>query len=199
MIAVGGDGDGFSIGAGHIGHAARKNIDITYIVMDNSIYGLTKGQASPTTPLGVKTKTTFYGNMGMTFNPVRMLIAYKASFVARTFSGNPKHVQEMIVKAIQHPGFSFVEILSPCVTFRGKDQFKIIRDKSTYLDESHDVGDELKAFDIANNEEYYAMGVIYKKERPTYTEIISEHVTKKAKATVNGTPKIDELLEQFQP
>ncbi|RKY56978.1 MAG: 2-oxoacid ferredoxin oxidoreductase [Candidatus Neomarinimicrobiota bacterium] len=199
VIAVGGDGDGFSIGAGHIGHAARKNIDITYIVMDNSIYGLTKGQASPTTPLGVKTKTTFYGNMGMTFNPVRMLIAYKASFVARTFSGNPKHVQEMIVKAIQHPGFSFVEILSPCVTFRGKDQFKIIRDKSTYLDESHDVENELEAFDIANNEEHYALGVIYKKERPTYTEIISEYVTKKAKATVNGTPKIDELLKQFKP
>jgi len=199
VIAVGGDGDGFSIGAGHIGHAARKNIDITYIVMDNNIYGLTKGQASPTTPLGERTKTTYYGNMGMTFNPVRMLIAYKASFVARTFAGNPKHVQEMIVKAIQHPGFSFVEILSPCVTFRGKDQFKIIRDKSTYLDEIHDVEDELKAFDIANNEDHFALGVIYKKVRPTYTEIIREHVTKRAKASINGTPKIDHLLEQFQP
>ncbi|MEA2076448.1 MAG: 2-oxoacid:ferredoxin oxidoreductase subunit beta [Candidatus Marinimicrobia bacterium] len=199
VIAVGGDGDGFSIGAGHIGHAARKNIDITYIVMDNNIYGLTKGQASPTTPLGVKTKTTYYGNMGMTFNPVRMLIAYKASFVARTFAGNPKHVQEMIVKAIQHPGFSFVEILSPCVTFRGKDQFKIIRDKSTYLDGVHNAENELAAFDIANDEEHFAMGVIYKKLRPTYAEIVKEHVTKKAKATVNGTPKIDHLLEQFQP
>lgn len=199
VIAVGGDGDGFSIGAGHIGHAARKNINITYIVMDNSIYGLTKGQASPTTPLGVKTKTTYYGNMGMTFNPVRMLIAYKASFVARTFAGNPKHVQEMIVKAIQHPGFSFVEILSPCVTFRGKDQFKIIRDKSTYLDGVHNAENELAAFDIANDEEHLAMGVIYKKVRPTYTEIVREQVTKKAKATINGTPKIDQLLEQFQP
>lgn len=198
VIAVGGDGDGFSIGAGHIGHAARKNIDITYIVMDNNIYGLTKGQASPTTPLGERTKTTYYGNMGMTFNPVRMLIAYKASFVARTFAGNPKHVQEMIVKAIQHPGFSFVEILSPCVTFRGKDQFKIIRDKVIYLDESYDFENELKAFDIAN-EEKFALGVIYKKARLTYTEVVREHVTKKAKANINGTPKINQLLEQFQP
>ncbi len=199
VIAVGGDGDGFSIGAGHIGHAARKNIDITYIVMDNNIYGLTKGQASPTTPLGVRTKTTYYGNMGMTFNPVRMLIAYKASFVARTFAGDPKHVQKMIVEAIQHPGFSFVEILSPCVTFRGKDQFKIIRDKVTYLDGVHDIEDELKAFDIANNEEHFALGVIYKKRRPTYYEIVMDKVTAKAKAASNGIAQIDKLLEQFQP
>jgi 2-oxoglutarate ferredoxin oxidoreductase subunit beta len=199
VIAVGGDGDGFSIGAGHIGHAARKNIDITYIVLDNNIYGLTKGQASPTTPLGVKTKTTFYGNMGTTLNPVRMLIAYNASFVARTFSGDPKHVQKILVEAIRHKGFSFVEVLSPCVTFRGQDQYKLIRDRITYIDNDHDVRDEVRAFDIANNEERFAMGVIYKQDRPTYREIIDENVIKKAQALTNGSPHIDDLLKMFQP
>ncbi|HAE87787.1 TPA: hypothetical protein DCG86_07165, partial [Candidatus Marinimicrobia bacterium] len=108
VIAVGGDGDGFSIGAGHIPHAARKNIDMTYIVMNNNIYGLTKGQASPTTPIGEQTKTTFYGNMDEPINPVRMMIAYKASFVARVFSGDPKNAIEVITQAIQQRGFSFV-------------------------------------------------------------------------------------------
>jgi 2-oxoglutarate/2-oxoacid ferredoxin oxidoreductase subunit beta len=199
VIAVGGDGDGFSIGAGHIGHAARKNIDITYVVLDNNIYGLTKGQASPTTPLGVRTKTTYYGNMGTTFNPVRMLIAYKASFVARTFSGDPKHIQKILVEAINHRGFSFVEVLSPCVTFRGKDQFKILRDRVRYLDESHNVENEVEAFDIAHDENNLALGVIYKKLRPTYDEIIQQNVISKAKAASNGVAKLDKLLEQFQP
>ena len=200
VIAVGGDGDGFSIGAGHIGHAARKNIDITYFVLDNNIYGLTKGQASPTTPLGVKTKTTFYGNMGTTLNPVRMLIAYNASFVARTFTGDPKHTKEIIKQAIQHKGFSFVEVLSPCVTFRGKDQFKLIRDRVTYLEESYDPSNEVAAFDVANHEDHLALGVIYKKPRPTYGEIIEENVTKKAQAsTQKGAVNIDDLLEMFQP
>lgn len=199
VLAIGGDGDGFSIGAGHIGHAARKNINITYIVLDNNIYGLTKGQASPTTPLGVKTKTTFYGNMGMQFNPVRMLIAYKASFVARTFSGNPKHVKQIIIDAVNHNGFSFVEVLSPCVTFRGKDQFKLIRERVRYLDEKHDAGNEIEAFDIANDEKELALGVIYKKSRPTYDEILKMDVTTKAKAASHGKPKVNKLIDQFKP
>lgn len=201
VIAIGGDGDGFSIGAGHIGHAARKNIDITYFVLDNNIYGLTKGQASPTTPLGVKTKTTFYGNMGTTLNPVRMLIAYNASFVARTFVGDPKHCQKTIMEAIQHKGFSFVEVLSPCVTFRGKDQYQLIRDRITYLDDDYDPSDEVAAFDIANYEEHLTLGTIYKKPRPTYGEIIEEKVIKKAQAacTSNDPKHIDNLLAMFKP
>lgn len=196
VVAVGGDGDGYSIGAGHIGHAARKNIDITYIVLDNNIYGLTKGQASPTTPLGVKTKTTFYGNMGTTFNPVRMLIAYNASFVARGFTGDPKHTKELLKQAIQHKGFSYIEMLSPCVTFRGADQFKQIRDKVTYIGEEHDVTDEVAAFKLANDEEHLAMGVFIDKPRPSYDEILAEKVRGKAQA--DGVPGIHDLLKQFE-
>lgn len=195
IIAVGGDGDGYSIGAGHIGHAARKNIDITYIVLDNGIYGLTKGQASPTTPLGIPTKTTYYGNLGATFNPIRTLIAYKASFVARIFSADIKHSTDIIAKAITHRGFSFVEVLSPCVTFRGKDQYDYFREKSFYIPESYDPSNEVNAFDYANDEDVLELGIIYKKSRPTYDEALEEVRTK---AKNGGVPSKLGLLNNFE-
>ncbi len=196
VIAVGGDGDGFSIGAGHIPHAARKNIDITYIVMNNNIYGLTKGQASPTTPIGERTKTTFYGNMDEPINPVRMMISYKASFVARTFSGDPKNAIEVITQAIQHRGFSFVEVLSPCITFRGKEQFKLIREKIRSLPDDYQPTDEVRAFDVANDNDFIRLGVIYRQDRPIYTDIVRklQQVSEKM-----GKPEIMDLLKNFEP
>ncbi|HDT12517.1 MAG TPA: 2-oxoacid:ferredoxin oxidoreductase subunit beta [Candidatus Marinimicrobia bacterium] len=196
VIAVGGDGDGFSIGAGHIPHAARKNIDITYIVMNNSIYGLTKGQASPTTPIGEQTKTTFYGNMEEPINPVRMMIAYKASFVARTFSGDPKNATDIITQAIQHKGFSFVEVLSPCPTFRGVEQFKLIREKIQYLTEEYQPTDEVKAFEIANDNDFIRLGIIYRQNRPIYTDIMKKMMEVSQKIS---KPEILDLLKQFEP
>ncbi|MEA1986038.1 MAG: 2-oxoacid:ferredoxin oxidoreductase subunit beta [Candidatus Marinimicrobia bacterium] len=195
VIAVGGDGDGFSIGGGHIMHAARKNIDITYIVMDNSIYGLTKGQASPTTQLEVKTKTTSYGNLITSFNPIRTLIAYKASFVARIFSANMKHSTDIIAEAIAHKGFSFINALSPCVTFRGKEQYDYFRNKSMMLPDDYDPTDEVRAFDYANDEGTLELGVIYKNIRPTYTDIIKEN-EKRAKDA--GVPSKLGLLHNFE-
>jgi len=196
VIAVGGDGDGFSIGAGHIPHAARKNIDMTYIVMNNNIYGLTKGQASPTTPIGEQTKTTFYGNMEEPINPVRMMIAYKASFVARTFSGDPKNATEIITQAIQHKGFSFVEVLSPCPTFRGVEQFKLIREKIQYLTEDYHPSDEVRAFEIANDNDFIRLGIIYRQNRPIYTDIMKKMKEVSQKL---GKPEIMDLLKQFEP
>ncbi|MDD5581746.1 MAG: 2-oxoacid:ferredoxin oxidoreductase subunit beta [Candidatus Marinimicrobia bacterium] len=196
VIAVGGDGDGFSIGAGHIPHAARKNIDMTYIVMDNSIYGLTKGQASPTTPVGEQTKTTYYGNMDEPINPVRMMIAYKASFVARAFSGDPKHTVEIFTQAINHRGFSFVEVLSPCPTFRGAEQFKLIREKIKPLPEDYQPTDEVRAFEVANDNDFFHLGVIYKQNRPIYTDILKklQEVAEKMRES-----EVLDLLEQFEP
>ena len=129
-----------------------------------------------------------------------MLIAYNASFVARTFTGDPKHSQDIIRQAIEHKGFSFVEVLSPCVTFRGKDQYKLIREKVTYLDEAYNPSDEVAAFDVANHEDQLALGVIYKKPRPTYGEIVEENVTKKQKLQQVPVPiNIDDLLQMFRP
>jgi len=118
VICAGGDGDGFSIGGNHLLHACRRNIDITYIVMDNEIYGMTKGQPSPTTAPDFDSKLAPGGPGISPFHPLVIALASGANFVARAFSGDPKGTTKILVDAIQHPGFSFVQILSPCVTFR---------------------------------------------------------------------------------
>ena len=118
VIVAGGDGDGFSIGGNHFLHACRRNIDVTYIVMDNRVYGMTKGQPSPTTEPDWDSALSPGGTGLSPFHPLVIALASGANFVARAFSGDPARTGEMLVEAIRHPGFSFVQILSPCVTFR---------------------------------------------------------------------------------
>ena len=118
VIVAGGDGDGFSIGGNHFLHACRRNIDITYIVMDNRVYGMTKGQPSPTTEPDWDSALAPGGTGLRPFHPLVIALASGANFVARGFSGDPNGCADLIVQAVRHPGFSFVEILSPCVTFR---------------------------------------------------------------------------------
>ena len=118
VLVASGDGDGYSIGGNHFMHACRRNVDLTYIVMDNHVYGMTKGQASPTTEPDWDNKLAPGGTGIRSFHPLVIALASGASFVARAFSGDPGGTAEIIAQAIRHPGFSFVEILSPCVTFR---------------------------------------------------------------------------------
>jgi 2-oxoglutarate ferredoxin oxidoreductase subunit beta len=118
VVVTGGDGDGYSIGGNHFLHACRRNVDMTYIVMDNHVYGMTKGQASPTTEPDWDNKLSPGGTGIRAFNPLVIALASGANFVARGFSGDPNGTAETIARAIRHPGFSFVEILSPCITFR---------------------------------------------------------------------------------
>jgi len=118
VIAMSGDGDGFSIGGNHFLHACRRNIDITYIVMDNRVYGMTKGQPSPTTEPDWDSALSPGGTGLRPFHPLVIALASGANFVAREFSGDINSTTQTIIEAIRHPGFSFVEILSPCVTFR---------------------------------------------------------------------------------
>lgn len=117
VIAAGGDGDGFAIGMGHTVHAIRRNMDITYIVMDNQIYGLTKGQTSPRSAFGFKTKSTPEGSKEPALSPLELAIASGATFVAQSFSSNIKQLTEIVEQAISHKGFAFVNVFSPCVTF----------------------------------------------------------------------------------
>src|SRR6058998_20120 len=117
VIVTGGDGDGYGIGGNHFTHTARRNVDLTYIVMDNQIYGLTTGQTSPTSRLGMKTKSMPYGNIEAPINPITMALAAGATFVARGFSGEQKHLTDLIKQGIQHKGFSFIDVFSPCVTY----------------------------------------------------------------------------------
>lgn len=118
VVVTGGDGDGYSIGGNHFMHACRRNVDLTYIVMDNHVYGMTKGQASPTTEPDWDNKLSPGGTGIRAFNPLVIALAAGANFVARGFSGDPNGSAQIIAQAIRHPGFSFVEIMSPCVTFR---------------------------------------------------------------------------------
>ncbi|HUX73619.1 MAG TPA: 2-oxoacid:ferredoxin oxidoreductase subunit beta [Steroidobacteraceae bacterium] len=118
VIVASGDGDGYSIGGNHFLHACRRNVDLTYLVMDNHIYGMTKGQPSPTTEPDFDTALTPGGTGVRPFNPLVIALASGANFVARAYAGNPRETADIIVSAVRHPGFSFVEILSPCVTYR---------------------------------------------------------------------------------
>src|SRR4051794_299350 len=116
VIAAGGDGDGFAIGMGHTVHAIRRNIDLTYIVMDNQIYGLTKGQTSPRSSEGFKTKSTPSGSIESALSPLEVALAAGATFIAQSFSSNLKQLTSLIEAGMKHKGFSFINVFSPCVT-----------------------------------------------------------------------------------
>lgn len=168
VFAVGGDGDGLGIGGGHIPHAARNNIDITYLLLDNSIYGLTKGQTSPTSTTGTVSKTTPYGNQGFPLDPILLTLSYGAAFVSRTFSGYPDQMKDVIKAAILHKGFSFVHILSPCVTFNKKQTYDLFYEKSISLRKNYLPNDRAKAISYAIQEKHIYLGIFYNQERLTY-------------------------------
>ncbi|HVM45561.1 MAG TPA: thiamine pyrophosphate-dependent enzyme, partial [Candidatus Thermoplasmatota archaeon] len=142
VVATGGDGDGYGIGAGHWLHAMRRNLDITYVVMNNEIYGLTTGQTSPTSLVGHKTKSTPYGNVEQPVNPVGVALMAGATFVARGFSGDAKGLASIIQKGIEHKGFSFIDVQSPCVTYNKLNTYDWHRERVYNLQEAgHDVSD----------------------------------------------------------
>ena len=142
VIAAGGDGDGYGIGGNHFTHTARRNVDLTYIVMNNQIYGLTTGQLSPTSREGMKTKSSPYGSVERPLNPTASAIINGATFVARGFSGHGKHLVELMKQAITHKGFAHIDTFSPCVTFNKDNDYDFFRDRIKKLeDENHDSSD----------------------------------------------------------
>jgi 2-oxoglutarate ferredoxin oxidoreductase subunit beta len=136
VLVTGGDGDGFGIGCGHFVHAMRRNINLTYLVLDNQIYGLTTGQTSPTSRIGMKTKSNPYGNMDTPVNPITLALSAGATFVGRGFSGDQKHLTELIKQAIQHKGFSFLDVFSPCVTYNKDNTFQWFRPRVKKLEDN---------------------------------------------------------------
>lgn len=150
VIATGGDGDGFGIGGNHFTHIARRNVNLTYIVMDNQIYGLTTGQVSPTSRMDMKTKSTPFGSIETPINPLTSAIMNGATFVARGFSGDTKHLSDLMVQAIRHEGFAFIDVFSPCVTFNHDNDFPFFKPRVKKLDEvDHDSGDWKQACEKA--------------------------------------------------
>jgi len=142
VIVTGGDGDGYGIGGNHFTHTARRNVDLTYIVMDNQIYGLTTGQISPTSSLDMKTKSTPFGSVEFPFNPITSAIMNGATFVARAFSSDTDQLSSLMSQAIQHKGFSLISVFSPCVTFNHDNTIQFFRKRVIKLeDEQHDSSD----------------------------------------------------------
>jgi 2-oxoglutarate ferredoxin oxidoreductase subunit beta len=149
VLVTGGDGDGFGIGGNHFMHTMRRNVDLTYIVMDNQIYGLTTGQTSPTSRLGMKTKSMPFGSVEAPINPISLALSAGATFVARGFSAEQKHLTELLKQAIQHKGFSFLDVFSPCVTYNHDNTFQWFRPRVKKLEEnpSYDSSDWLMAME----------------------------------------------------
>ena len=139
VVVTGGDGDGFGIGGNHFIHTMRRNVDLLYLAMDNQIYGLTTGQASPTSAIGMKTKSTPFGSVEGPINPITLALAVGCTFVARGFSGEQKQLTDLIKQGLQHKGFSFIDVFSPCVTYNHdntypwfKQRVKKLEEDSTY-------------------------------------------------------------------
>lgn len=185
VLVFGGDGDGFSIGGGHVPHIARKNTDITYVLMDNAIYGLTKGQISPTSGKGMVTKTTPYGGPDVPINPLAFVLTYGATFVAQAYSSKPKVLQDLIKKAVQHKGFAFINVISPCPSFNSINTFDYYKDKVNEVPADHDTKDLNKALALAIDSKASGslmQGIFYQVERPSLLDNLKE-IRTKAKGT----------------
>jgi 2-oxoglutarate ferredoxin oxidoreductase subunit beta len=167
VIAAGGDGDGFSIGGNHFLHACRRNQDLTYIVMDNEVYGMTKGQASPTTqPDWASSKLTPHGTGVRRFQPAAIALAAGASFIARGFGGDPNGLTELLTAAIEHRGFSFVHVLSPCRTFRPEQQEWKQLVHPCRMEPTHDAA---HAAQLIQRDDGMALGLLFQQDIPIYS------------------------------
>ncbi|MGH4039131.1 MAG: thiamine pyrophosphate-dependent enzyme [Sphaerochaeta sp.] len=182
VIAESGEGDMYGEGGNHFIHAIRRNVNITNIVHNNMIYGLTKGQASPTTSKGMKTTLQIFGVTNEPFNPMAVAISLGASFVARAFSGDQEQTKEIIKKAILHKGYAVVDIFQPCVSFNKLNNFAWFKEHSYYLDDKYDPYDQVEAFRKSLEMEKFPLGVLYmNKERvTTFEENLVAYETNKA-------------------
>jgi 2-oxoglutarate/2-oxoacid ferredoxin oxidoreductase subunit beta len=188
VIAEGGDGDGYGEGGNHFIGAMLRNVKITYLVHNNLVYGLTKGQASPTSERGFVTKTT-PGGAGEPLNPLALAVASNAGFVARSFAGEPEHLSKMINMAIRHPGFALVDILQPCVTFNHVNTYEFFRKRVYKLEDEpgYDPADRVAAFQKTLEwGEKIPIGLFYRCERPVFEETLE---------AARGIPLVQQKLD----
>ena len=173
VIVDTGDGDSYGEGGNHFIHNIRRNVDITHFVHDNQIYGLTKGQASPTTDMGQVTDVQVAGTINEPLNPVLLAIALGAGFVARAFSGDMEHLTSIMIEAIKYRGYALVDILQPCVSFNKENTFQWYNKRVYKLDESYDATDRLKAMEKAMEwGNRIPLGILYKNEKPVFNDKI---------------------------
>ncbi len=199
VIATGGDGDALAIGGNHFFHAMRRNVDITYILMDNQIYGMTKGQAAPTSELGMKTKSTPYGTFEPPVDPIWAALTMGATFVAQTASHDPNHMTQMFLLGLQHRGMSFINCLSPCVTFNAGMDREYFKAHSRPVPENFDPTDYEAAVRLAleaKREKYFPLGVIHVRQEPTLADRIGE-IHERAISSSKHRASVEEIVKMF--
>ncbi|MGH7661101.1 MAG: 2-oxoacid:ferredoxin oxidoreductase subunit beta [Vulcanimicrobiaceae bacterium] len=189
VIAAGGDGDGYAIGAGHFIHAVRRNPDVTYIVMDNQTYGLTKGQSSPTSQTGYVTGTSPNGHPEAPINGLAVALSAGATFLARGLSAHPKQLVDLLKQAIQHKGFSVVEVESPCVTYNKINTYAWFKENVFYLEDTHDATSKVAAFTVLMAEGKMPLGVFYRHDRPTLEQLLTHDEPAVARQSLDGDLK----------
>lgn len=173
VMAVAGDGDCYGEGGNHLAHAIRRNINVKLFVHDNQIYGLTKGQASPTSMEGMATKTQPFGSLSEQLNPMALAIALDCSFAARGFSGDPEHLKGLIKEAVKHKGFSLVDILQPCLTFNKINTYQWYKERAYHIEDGYNPEDRVEAFRRALEwGDRIPIGIIYRNLRPVLEEKI---------------------------
>jgi 2-oxoglutarate/2-oxoacid ferredoxin oxidoreductase subunit beta len=202
VIASGGDGDGFAIGMGHTIHAIRRNIDITYIVMDNQIYGLTKGQTSPRSAAGFKTKSTPAGSIEPALAPMEMALIAGATFVAQSFSSDLKELTAVIEAGIKHKGFSIINVFSPCVTYNKVNTYEWFKENLTKLSdiEGYDPSNREMAMQTLMKHDGLVTGLIYQNtSQPSYQELVKGYAEEPlAKMDLQlDEKKFEELVAEF--
>jgi 2-oxoglutarate ferredoxin oxidoreductase subunit beta len=200
VLVAGGDGDGFSIGGGHVAHAVRRNVDLTYVVMDNQIYGLTKGQLSPTSRRGMRTVTSSWGSLEQPFNPLLAVLAYGAGFVAQGTPADMAGLAALVEEAIRFPGFAFVNVQSPCVTF-GDPEWQLRAHKTAMKEASalgHDPTDRVRAMALAQTYgSELVTGVFYRDPAPAARY---EDLVRARQEEMRGTGVArDRVLDAFIP
>ncbi len=198
VIAESGDGDTYGEGGNHFTHTIRRNPDITSIVHNNMVYGLTKGQASPTSEKGMKTPVQIGGVVLEPFNPLATAITLGATFVARVFSGDIMQSKEIIKAAIQHKGYALVDVFQPCVVFNKQNTYQWFKQNTYYLDEAHDKTDKMRALELAFNTERMPLGILYQiSGRPSYETLVRQG-NDSLFERVSDESRLQKLLETYR-
>lgn len=198
IIVVSGDGDTYGEGGNHFIHNIRRNLDIVHIVHNNQIYGLTKGQASPTTTIGQKTSLQTDGVINEALSPLALALSLDASFVARSFSGNRQHLKEMIMAALDHKGYALIDVLQPCVSFNKVNTNDWYKERAYLLDETYNPFDRVKAFEksLEFGDEGIPLGILYRNDKKTFLEKIA-HVKEPA-TELNKDPRhLSSIIEEL--
>ena len=193
-----GDGDCYGEGGNHLVHAIRRNINVKVFVHDNQVYGLTKGQASPTSMEGMVTKVQPFGVLAEQFNPLAMAVALDCSFVARGFAGEMEHLKTLYMEAFRHNGFCLVDILQPCVSFNHVNTWDWYRDRVDILEHGYDEGDRNEAFRRSLEwGERIPIGILYRNNRATYEDLIPVLESKSLIEYQSDEVNVEELLREF--